>query len=144
MEIPNYFHFVATFADGTQIFQNESDVSPTDPQKNCFFDVLERSKTGTLVSFVITDKKHAFGVDLRDGHFEVNGVPFFQHRPEFADQRYKDFRLVYFRTPKIEIDANTMEPTRGAVGSYTIGWTASDPSDVEVKKTFTIYLENNG
>lgn len=141
MEIPNQFYFVATFADGTQIFQNEADVSPNDPVKNCYFDVLERSKTEQPASFVITDGTHVFGVDLRDGHFEVNGVPFFQHRPEFANQQYKDFQLVYFRTPKIEIDAKTMEPIRGTVGSYTIGWTAKDNLDIEVEKTFTVYLE---
>ncbi len=141
MDIPNQFHFVATFADGSQIFQNEEDRSLTVPEKNCFFDVLERSKTEQPISFVITNGEHVFGVDLRDGHFEVNGVPFFQHRPEFADQQYTDFCLVYFRSPKIEIDARTQEPIRGTVGSYTIGWTAKDSADIEVKKTFTVYLE---
>jgi hypothetical protein len=133
MEIPNHFHFVATFADGTQIFQNEEDRSEITPGKNCYYDVMGRAD---LVSFVITDGEQVFGVDLRDGHFEVNGVPFFQHRPDLPTQAFKDFDLIYSRTLKHEIEANTNEPIRDWISAYTIGWKSGD-----VEKTFTVYFE---
>lgn len=132
MNIPNTYQFVATFADGSQIFQNEQDVSELNSENNCFFDVL--SRPDQPVSFVITDGTNVFGVDLRDGHFECNGIPFFQHRPEH--QKYKDFRLVYYRTPEIDIDQKSGTATRGKIAAYTIGWEVGT-----VEKTFTVYFE---
>lgn len=140
MNIPNTFHFVATFADGSQIFQNEEDVSPISPGKNCYYDVLDRASVDQLVSFVITDGTRVFGVDLRDGHFEVNGLPFFQHRPDLPAQKYKNFELIYSRTPKHEIDAGTLEPLRSMIAAYTIGWKTTHDGEF-VEKTFTVYFE---
>src|SRR5204863_10085121 len=145
MKIPNTYLFIATFADGSQIFQNEDDVSPNDPEKNCFFDVLERINGGDMpVSFGITGERGFFGVDLRDGHFEVNELPFFQHRSEQKGQNYKDFRLIYFRTPKIDIEMNNetgqQTPVRGWVFSYTFGWQVTHEGKNE-QRTFTVYFE---
>lgn len=144
MLIPNPYLFVATFSDGSQIYQNEEDVSLDNPGKNCFFDVLERINAGDVpVCFVLLGE-HCFGVDLRDGHFEVDVVPFFQHRPEQPGENYKDFRLIYFRTPRIDIEMNTetgeQTPVKGYVLSYTIGWQATH-NGKNVQRTFTVYLE---
>ena len=145
MDIPNTFHFIATYADGSQIFQNPEDVSQTDPERNCYFDVLKRAEAGEQpVSFVLGNETHVFGVDLRDGHFEVNGVQFFQHRPEQKGENYKDFRLISFRTPRIEIEMDTktgkQTPVKGWVASYTIGWQVTH-NGKNVKKTITVYLD---
>jgi len=127
VEIPNYYHFVATFEDGTQIFQNELDVSVSDPTKSQFFDVQEKEKESPLISFVLLGE-HTLGVDLRDGHFEIDGFPYWQHRVDRED--YKDFRIIYFRNVQIhsnitvdpETGAPLDEPVDGYSLGYTLGW----------------------
>jgi hypothetical protein len=133
--IPNTFFFVATYADGSQITQNVEDRSAYDVNKNCFFDVLSREEGP--VSFVITDGTQVFGVDLRDGHFEVNGVPFFQHRPEHVP--LKDFRLKYCRTPEQTINTMTGE-TGGRIAGYSLGWEAEHKGET-VERVLSIYLD---
>lgn len=139
ISIPNTYLFVATFADGSQIFQDAKDISAADLKRSQFYDVLERAKETALVSFVIRGE-HVFGVDLRDGHFEVNGLPFFQHRPDNSAENYKDFRVIYFRTPQIQIDAHTRQPISGKIHAYTIGWQMTH-NGKNVKKTFSVYFD---
>ena len=136
MIIPNIFLFVATYADGSQIIQNEDDASETTAGKNCYYDVL--SRVDKPVSFVITDGDKVFGVDLSDGHFEVNGVPFFQHRPEL--EPLSDFDLVYCRTPEQTIDARSGKHISGRIAGYTIGW-QTEKDGIYVKRTLSIYLD---
>lgn len=123
MEIPNYLHFIATFEDGSQIFQNERDESETTPGKNCYFDVLERQQRTPLVCFVLRNNDRWYGVDLRDGHFEIDRVPFFQH-----EQPLKDFTLVYFRNVQIHrtvsVGSNAAPPVDTAELNYILGWEA--------------------
>jgi hypothetical protein len=123
MEAPNYLHFVATFANGTQILQNPEDRSESNPDRNCFFEVLQRQKEVPLVCFVLHGEGYpTFGVDLRDGHFEVNGVPFFQH-----SEPIQEFRLHYFRNVSqhrtIRVDG-TGDPVDTVELGYSIGWEA--------------------
>jgi|GEM_PF-6432585 len=107
IDIPNTHFFVAFFEDGTRVEQNADDKSEKHPEKNCFYDVLEHQKVSRLVSFVLAgpfDRDrlneqqlvHTYGVDLRDGHFEVDGVPFFPYRVD--REKYTDFQLIYLRT----------------------------------------------
>lgn len=119
METPNYYHFVATFEDGTQIFQDETDLSLNVKDKSQFYDVLEKEKQSPLICFVlIADGRPTFGVDLRDGHFEVNGVGFFQHRAD--RETMTDLRIIYFRNVRHDKDQTTGDviTTLG----YTLGW----------------------
>src|ERR1043165_5206228 len=116
--IQNFYLFVASFEDGTQIFQDETDISRINPEKSQFFDVLEKEKESKLISFVLLGQGAPFGVDLRDGHFEVAEVPFFLHRND--RQQLSEFRIIYFRNLKHEIN-----PVSGEMVSflgYTIGW----------------------
>lgn len=46
-----------------------------------------------IVGFVLRGEGHTYGVDLRDGHFEVDGVPFFMHE----DSTLFGFKMVFFR-----------------------------------------------
>lgn len=123
--LDNYFHFVATFADGSRIYQDSDDRSKIDPSKSQFFDVREYSRLESpLISFVLTDPKQSmiYGVDLRDGHFEVNGLPFFPYR---ADREIlKDFRVIYFRNVRHDKYADTGEVV--SYLGYTIGFQAKD------------------
>lgn len=138
-EVQNVLHFVATYADGRQVFQTPEDVSQHTPGKNAFFDVLNCEEQP--VSFVIRNEEHSFGVDLRDGHFECNGVPFFQHRPEH--KKYRDFKLVYWRITDqlMEINTETQErtPIGARVAGYVIGWECQHDGE-RVERTFNVYL----
>lgn len=140
MLVENSFLFVAFFADGTRIEQTPEDRSAYTPEKNCYFDVLSRVEQGDPpVSLVITNGQHTFGVDLRDGHFECNGAPFFQHRPEL--QKYKNFRPLYFRTVDQLAKRDTLEPISAKIAGYTIGWKADDDAGNPVERIFCIFLE---
>ena len=88
------YRFLATFTDGHQILQHEEDLSFTKEGGSSFSDVLEYEKTVPLKCFVLVDllSKNTFGVDLIDGHFEINGLPFKCH-----EERLSNLRLIFFR-----------------------------------------------
>src|SRR6266700_5036256 len=125
MNIPNYLFFIATFADGGQIFQNKKDESEIFPGRNCFFEVLQKKEDVPLICFVLKSEGYPmFGVDLRDGHFEVNSIPFFIHKEPIID-----FNLLYFRDIKAH-QHTTFEKATGKIVNvvedanlgYILGW----------------------
>lgn len=99
--IPHKYLFIAEYSDGEQYEQGFEDKSLQEEDKNAFFDILYRpiKPIETLVRFSLIDsdtksfKRHVYTVDLRDGHFEVDGVAFRLHEEDFL----KDFRLIFFR-----------------------------------------------
>jgi hypothetical protein len=107
--------FECLFTDGTTLKQTAEDVSKTDPTKSAFFDVVQRKND--VVSFGINNKQHSYVVDLRDGHFEIDGVPFKVHTE--LPQENCIFRLIYFRR-------HQQNTTLGGKSSHTvvyhIGW----------------------
>lgn len=138
VEAPNILHFVATFADGSQIVQTAEDAGTVEG-RNCYYDVLQRQKEVPLICFVLAAENYpTFGVDLRDGHFEVNGVPFFQHT-----QPLKDFSLVYFRNVSqhrtVRVDG-TGEPDDWAEVGYDIGWKTENDGGEAVERVMRIVL----
>ena len=80
--------FTVEYKDGTFFKQNEEDVSLTDPLRSAFFDIRQDD----VKKFSLTGEGHIYLVDLTDGHFEVDGVPF-----RFHNEDLKDFRLIYWR-----------------------------------------------
>lgn len=111
--------FRATFADDSIIQQTQDDVSPNDPKRSQFFDVLEKAKTTPLTAFVLVGEGHEYGVDLRDGHFEIDGVPFRFHE----DEDYKDFRIVFWRRHRHHIEVSIARNKEvGHEIAYRIGW----------------------
>ena len=93
------FLFDAVFSDGSFITQNEDDVSLITPGKNCFYDVLQR--IDEVVTFELFDHEHSYAVDLRDGHFEIDGLLFQAHDPDIRFPPDAKFRLVYFKRNRI-------------------------------------------
>lgn len=122
--------FVATFADGSQIFQTSDDKSLTGGA-NCYSDVIAYEKQSKLISFVIRNEETSFGVDLQDGHFEANGIPFFMHRYDHHEKDLTEFRLIWFRT------TSHHQHSDGSVSfgvSYNIGWQANDSNGKNVQR----------
>lgn len=119
MDIQNTLFYRAFFVDGSVIDQSESDLSEIDATRSRFFDVLQRDAQTPLVKFALIGEDRAVAVDLRDGHFELNGTSFFQHRPDL--EPYRDFRIIYYRTVRRGL-SQTGETVEGTVLAYTIGW----------------------
>ncbi len=134
--IQHTYGFTATYEDGTTIEHdpNGSYDSKHIEGKTLFTDVLEKDKESKLVSFVVHNDELSFGVDLRDGHFELNGVPFWQHRPDLDG--YKDFRVIYFNTTQRVISPTTGQEINAGVVAYTIGWQVTHDGQ-NVQKTLT-------
>ena len=73
--IPLKYLFTATYADGSSIVQTPDDKSLIDPEKRSqFYDVLQMAEKKQLTAFVLKGDGREFGVDLTDGHFEIDGV----------------------------------------------------------------------
>lgn len=119
--VPLKYLFTATFADGTTIEQTPEDRSAIDPEKRSqFFDVLERSKSVKLVAFVLKGEGREYGVDLRDGHFEIDGVPFVMHEAPIPA-----FELIFFRRHTHTFHQGREKNTELAHDVvYRIGWKA--------------------
>lgn len=85
--------FKASFENGKTYHQGADDVSLTDPKRSGFYDVLQMEKESRLLEFTLEGDGHRYGVNLTDGHFEVDGVPFTMHEGEL----HGELRLVFFR-----------------------------------------------
>ena len=122
-KIEHTYSYTAAYEDGTIIQHDckdpEGDKCLSAEQGSRFTDVLNKGKESKLTSFVLHNDKQTVGVDLRDGHFEFNGVPFWQHRPDLNN--YTDFRIIYYRTVRHSMHQQTRE-TSGEILWYVLGW----------------------
>lgn len=90
---PLKYLFTAIYADGSTIVQTADDKSLIEPEKRSqFYDVLKLAEQKQLVAFALKGAEHEYGVDLRDGHFEIDGVSFRMHETEVYG-----FELIFFR-----------------------------------------------
>lgn len=117
--------FHCQFNDGEIFSQNADDRSLTDPKKSSFFDLLQ--DTRKVEKFWLTDE-HNFNtylVDLTDGHFEVNGCPFFLHE-QSINVKLAKFRLIYFRRRTAHLNVVTKEQSESPI-IFVVGWQANHP-----------------
>lgn len=95
--------FKIEYEDGSVFEQPADDKSTIEPEKrSSFFDALKIGETKKMVRFELHECSmipghklqggDMYAVDLVDGHFEVNGTPFFLH-----EQPIKDLRVIFFR-----------------------------------------------
>lgn len=132
MKAKNLMLYVARFEDGHVIRQDHSDASLTGGA-NTFSDVLKyMEETSPLVFFELFnhDKSYVMGVDLTDGHFEINGQTFFMEVPRREELR--DYRVIYFKRSQLHFGVGLDEPQGAGVG-YVLGWQANrlDGSNVQ-------------
>lgn len=118
--------FTCRFTDGTAIQQTQEDVSVADSTRSAFYDVVQRLtevETFTLIQ-QRSGRQHSFSVDLRDGHFEIDGVPFFSQAEELPSVP-KSYRLIYFhRHQHRVIQGQAMTGDASSV-VFHIGWQAT-------------------
>lgn len=104
--------FTATYNDGSTYIQTQEDKSILEPEKrSSFFDVDHER----LVSFTLTGEGHTYSVNLHDGHFEVDGVPFYFH-----EEYLRGFKLIFWRTHTHTHNQGSGAETHDIV--YKIGW----------------------
>lgn len=112
--------FTVYFQDGTFYEQNEQDVSRSSPERSCFFDIQQQENAGNpVVIFCLTNGINSYLVDLRDGHFEVNGVHL-----DLNDEEVKGpFRLIYFRRHTHNFSQGGGQDAHWF--TYNMGWQAT-------------------
>ena len=135
---PLKYYFAAYFKDGSFLEQAKDDVSKTDPTRSSFYDLMQEVNKGNDVQiFTLTDGKNNYLVDLRDGHFEINGVSFKVHD---GDQPFYNRRLVFFRRHKHGFNLGMDEISHTIV--FLFGWQANETEDPASKNhQFTIEIE---
>lgn len=123
---PLKYLFQATYKDGTIYKQNLEDKSITEPEtRSCFYDV----NIDEVQTFFLFNDDHTYSVNLEDGHFEVDGVPFFMHEAHVKElengrkifMELKDFRLIFYRQHTHNFNASTQQEISHEI-VYRFGW----------------------
>ncbi len=121
--------FTAILQDGTTFTQDQNDVSTHTPDKNAFYDVIQRLKEVRAFGLINTETQDEYMVDFADGHFEVNGIPMFLHNEVIMEPK-----LIFFKR-------NTISPATGEaypVG-YNFGFEAKTLNGQKIERLMTIY-----
>lgn len=134
------YTFGVHFADGTEYFQTPEDVSVNGASSgSAFSDIKDRLDEIEL--FQLQGNGQTILVDLRDGHFELNGFPMTVGDPDVEIPKNVRRRLIYFRRVRQSInygvryigqDANGNAlyeevggQSRGTSVQHHIGWQAT-------------------
>lgn len=110
--------FECHFADESVLIQSPDDISTIDPTRSAFYDVQQR--LDEVIVFGVCSADHTFVVDLRDGHFEIDGVPFDVHGDDDLPEGDHKYRLVYFRRNWQTVNVGTGEQFHEM--HYFVGW----------------------
>jgi hypothetical protein len=119
--MPLKYLFSALYADGTCYEQGYDDQSVQDPRRNAFFDIHYQpfKPEEELVTFALHEVggSHTYTVDLRDGHFEVDEIPF-----RMWEGAVQGCRLVFWKRHTHAFNQALEEQEHEIV--YRIGWQA--------------------
>ena len=109
--------FTAECDDGTSFSRTEEDVSSCRSQPIC---LLRRASVQKRVKrFSLTGSGQTWTVDLTDGHFEHNGIPFLAESDPLPIAR--DLRLIFYRQHRHHFNPKTNAELSHEV-TYVIGW----------------------
>ena len=120
--------FTAEYKDGTIYKQNPEDVSISDKKRSCFFDVKQEE----LRKFSLCGQGNIFSVNLEDGHFEINNVPFFLE--EHIEGR--EYRIIFWREHTHTLNPATREETHKIV--YLLGWQTNGENGRNIQRILRI------
>lgn len=111
--------FTVGFADGTTLEQTPEDQSTIDPERrSAWYDVVNR---GTPVHWIVIhdESGNELGVDLTDGHFEINGDSFWLEVPDEGS-----LEPVFYRQHTHNFNVEGQEEAH--LTRYVIGWKQGD------------------
>lgn len=124
---PMKYMWVAEYRDGSVIEQPLNDLSVTDPSRSAFFDIQQ----DRVKAFILIGVNATYLVDLSDGHFEVNGIPFKFHE---SREGLSNFELVFFRRHKIVSSG----PNHNESVVFRFGWKAKNHEGLKVERVMEI------
>lgn len=124
--------FIVEYKDGTIYEQNLEDKPVIKTTGSSFSDV----RVEDVKKFYLVGAEHSFCVDLSDGHFEVNNIPFYMHDQGIG---LKDFRLIFYRqhTHNVNIGADSFKELSHEI-NYCIGWQTNDEKGNNIKRIMEI------
>lgn len=122
VKAPNKYLFEATYKDGIVYSQGADDTSLFVTGKNAFYDILyePHKPIEELVEFSLKGDGHTYSVNLRDGHFEIDGVAIQVGDDMPLDHDKCEFRLIYFKRHTHHMNLNFVEKEH--LIKYFIGW----------------------
>lgn len=129
--------FECHFNDGTMLQQTQEDISkiaPPEDKKSAFYDVKQRMDD--VIVFGLVNDHHTYVVDLRDGHFEIDGVPFNVHDGENFPVGAK-FRLIYFRRNFQSVTLGYVQ-AQSSTCEYHLGWQTNLSDGTNIQRTISI------
>jgi hypothetical protein len=126
--------FTATFEDGTYVQQTEQDISPTNPEKSPFWDVLQNP--AKLIKFELSNGHEYYAVNLLNGEFNIrlHGSNSIFPAPK---EQLTDFRVIYFRRTTLSFNLAFQQNGQAAI-EYHIGWQANDANGKNVQQTLVV------
>lgn len=150
--------FEAEFVDGEILLQpedNKSRVHKMDAegyQPSAFRDVLDKEKKVRLREFHLVGEGHRYTVNLEDGHFEIDGIPFVAHQQGLRVWSTKDdpLRIIFFRETKQEqnltfrmdgeggSELESVENGERYVSRYFIGWQTKLANGENIQQTIAV------
>lgn len=117
------FQFEAHLSNGEVYQQNPKDQSITTEGRNCFYDIMQRIDEVEVFGLFSDDCPETWAVDLRDGHFQHNGIPFQAGDPSLEVPVDEKRRLIYFKRHTHTVQLGTALPEELAHSiTYHIGW----------------------
>lgn len=135
----------------SMIEQNENDISPTTPGKNCFYDVIQAENAGLLRAFALYNQEtgEEWLVDLNDGHFEHNfpskneetgeivyeGSKFILHDDLSLDNK----RLIWFLRRELTVNVVDSSIIKDGISCYNFGFHGNDKSGKNHKFIVTLF-----
>ena len=134
------YNFACQFNDGSVFYQNSEDKSILFEGKSAFTDILELQKEKSIINFWLFEDNtdNTFLVNLVDGHFEINGIPFFIHEQTVDVKKIlSNFRLIYFRRVTQSINLTTEKEADPSI-IYLLGWQANYPDGSNHKEIIYI------
>ena len=119
--------FTVEYKDGSIYEQNTEDISISDKTKSCYFDINQDE----VKVFSLKGNGHTYLVNLEDGHFEIDEVPF-----KFHEENLKDLRLVFWRRHTYSLNIDLQEKAHEIV--YRFGWQANDDKGQNIQRVMEI------
>lgn len=122
--------FIVEYKDGSVYRQNMADLPVIKKTGSSFSDV----RMEDVSRFYLVDAKNVFCVDLNDGHFEVNKIPFYMHD---QGEGLKDFRLIFYRQHTHSFNIGTKEELLHEI-NYCLGWQTNNEQGNNIKRIMEI------
>jgi len=146
---PLKYLFGAKLRDGSEFHQNAEDQSNLDSKRSSFYDLIHLHGLENVELFQLAGEGRVYLVDLRDGHFEVNGAPLYvgscprldgamPGHLEDVTGKWGPLRLIYFRRHREFLTINGVINPTGNLTEFHFGWQGLGPGDKNHQQTLIL------